>query len=248
MEYQDIIKKLESLANPKNVEGMARFGIRPKTRVLGIPIPELRKIAKDIKKTARLPMSRGLALELWDSGIHEARILAGIIANAEELTEKQIDKWVKGFDSWDVVDQVCMNLFDKSKIAVNKISEFARRESEFEKRTAFALMAALAFHNKEMPDEKFLKFFSIIKKASTDERNFVKKAVNWALRQIGKRNKNLNKEAIKLAREILQLSKKVYPHTKVSAETYGVGARWIANDAIRELESDKIQKKLKLRN
>jgi len=136
----------------------------------------------------RSPRPHNLALKLWDSKIHEARILAGLIADPERLTESQIEKWVKDFDSWDVVDQVCMNLFDKSVLAKEKIFEFAKREKEFEKRTAFALMAALASHDKKMQDKDFIKFFPIIKKASTDERNFVRKAVNWALRQIGKRN------------------------------------------------------------
>ena len=231
MDYQTIIKKLESLKNPKNVEGMARFGIRPKTKVLGISIPQVRKIAKEIKKNLPAQAGHELALKLFDSGIHEARILAGIIADAQILSEKEIEKWVKTFDSWDIVDQICMNLFDKSKVAIKKIPEFAKREKEFEKRVAFALIAALASHDKKMQDKDFLKFFPLIKKASIDERNFVKKAVNWALRGIGKRNKNLNKEAINLAKEILKINFK--------------SAKWIANDAIRELTGQAVQKRLK---
>lgn len=228
MNCEAIVKKLKLLGSQKNAEGMARFGISPKTRVLGIPIPKIRKIAKQIGR------NHSLALKLWDLKIHEARILSGLLASPEELTENQIDKWVKGFDSWDVVDQICMNLFDKSGIAVEKIPEFSRREKEFEKRTAFALMAALAFHDKKMPDEKFLRFFPFIKRASVDERNFVKKAVNWALRQIGKRNKRLNKEAVKLAKEIQLLAEKNNLR----------GAMWIANDAIRELTSEAVRKRL----
>ena len=219
MNYQEIIKKLESLKNPKNVAGMARFGIRPKTKVYGVPIPELRKIAKTIKK------DHELALKLWDSKIHEARILAGMIANSEKLTEAQMEKWVKGFDSWDVVDQVCGNLFDKTEFAYKKVFEFSKRKEEFVKRTAFTLMAVLAVHNKKIEDKDFIKFFPLIKKASIDKRNFVKKAVNWALRQIGKRNKNLNRKAIKLAKEIQRINSK--------------SAKWIANDAIRELTQKK---------
>jgi len=225
MDYQEIIKKLESLKNPKNVAGMARFGIRPKTEVFGVPIPELRKIAKIIKKDHKL------ALKLWDSKIHEAKILAGMIASPEKLTVSQIKKWVLAFDSWDVCDQVCMNLFDKSKLAINQITEFTKNKREFVKRTGFALMAAIAFHDKKMADKEFIKFFSLIKKAATDERNFVKKAVNWALRQIGKRNKNLNKKAVKLAKEIFKMDSR--------------SAKWIANDAIRELTSQNVQKRLK---
>jgi 3-methyladenine DNA glycosylase AlkD len=225
MEYEDIIKKLESLKNPKNVEGMARFGIRPKTEVYGIPIPELRKIAKLIKKNHQL------AMKLWDLKIHEARLLAGFIADASKLTEEQMEKWVEGFDSWDVVDQVCGNLFDKTKFVYKKIFELSKREEEFVKRTAFTLMAALSVHNKEMKDEDFLKFFPLIKKAATDERNFVKKAVNWALRQIGKRNKKLNIKAIKLAKEIQKINSK--------------SAKWIASNALSELTNKKVLKRIK---
>jgi len=225
MDYKEIIKKLESLRNQKNVEGMARFGIRPKSKVFGIPIPEVRKIAKSIGK------NHDLSLKLFDSGIHEARILAGLVADSEKLTEQQIEKWVKTFDSWDVVDQTCMNLFDKSKIAVKKIPEFVKREAEFEKRVAFALMAALASHDKKMTDKDFIKFFPLIKKAAADERNFVRKAVNWALRGIGKRNKKLNLQAIKQAKEIQKLESK--------------SAKWIAKDAIRELTNNKVKSRLK---
>lgn len=224
MNYEEITKKLESLKNPRNVKGMARFGIKPKTKVYGIAIPELRKIAKIIKK------DHELALKLWDLRIHEARLLAGMIASSDELTVGQIKKWVNDFDSWDICDQVCMNLLNKSKLAKNQIIKFANNREEFIKRTAFALMAALAVHDKKMTDKDFIEFFHLIKKASIDERNFVKKSVNWALRQIGKRNKNLNKHAIKLAREIQKINSK--------------SAKWIANDAIRELTSLKIQKKL----
>jgi 3-methyladenine DNA glycosylase AlkD len=224
MDCKEIIKKLEALENPMNVEGMARFGIRPKTRVLGISIPELRKLAKALGK------NHELALKLWDSKIHEARILAGLAAEHEKLTEKQIIKWAKDFDSWDVVDQVCMNLFDKSEVAKKLILKFAESKEEFVKRTAFSLMAALASHDKKMADKDFIKYFPIIKKASTDERNFVRKAVNWALRGIGKRNLSLNKEAIKFAKGMQKMSAKP--------------AKWIALDAIRELTSDKVQKRL----
>lgn len=221
---KEILKKLESLKNPKNVEGMARFGIRPKTKILGIPIPELRKIAKQIGKNHKL------AQELWDSKIHEARILAGYIEEADKITEKQFEKWVKDFDSWDVVDQVCSAVLDRTDFVYKKIFELAERKEEFVKRTAFTLICCLAVHNKKMPDGKFLRFFPIIKKASTDERNFVKKAVNWALRQIGKRNKTLNKQAVKLAKEIQKIDSRP--------------AKWVAAGAIKELTSIKVQNKL----
>jgi len=218
------------MKNPRNVEGMARFGIRPKTKVFGVPVPVMRKMAKEIKKDLSAGAGHQLALKLFDSGIHEARLLGSMTADAEKLTETEIGKWVKTFDSWDIVDQTCMNLFDKSKIAVKKITEFAKKEAEFEKRTAFALIAALASHDKKSGDEYFTKFFPLIKKASEDERNFVRKAVNWALRGIGKKNKKLNKRAIKLAREIQKINSK--------------SAKWIANNALTELTSLAVQKRL----
>jgi 3-methyladenine DNA glycosylase AlkD len=236
MELKEVIAKLEALRNPKNVEGMARFGIRPKTKVLGISVYELRKIAKDIKKkkSSGDPMSaklqHELALELWETGIHEARILAGYIAEPKNFTEKQFEKWIKGFDSWDVVDQVCSACLDKTSFVEKKIFELAERRPEFEKRTAFTLICCLTVHDKKMADKEFIKFFPLIRKAATDERNFVKKAVNWALRQIGKRNKALNREAIKVAKAIQKMESK--------------SARWIASDALRELTSENVKKRI----
>ncbi len=218
-----IIKKLKSLSNPVNVEGMKRFGISP-DKTFGISIPELRKIAKETGKNHKL------ALSLWKTGYHEARILAAMIDNPDEVTASQMNKWVKDFDSWDVCDQCCMNLFDKTPFAYEKVFEWSKRKEEYVKRAAFSLIAVLAVHDKKAADEKFVRFFPLIKKASTDERNFVKKAVNWALRQIGKRNMNLNKEAIKLAKEII----------KIDSNT----AKWIATDAIKELENEKIRSRI----
>lgn len=237
-----MIKKLEALENPRNVEGMARFGIRPKTRTLGIPIPVLRKMAREIKKTVRLPMSHELALKLWDSKIHEARILAGYIEEADKITEKQFEKWVKGFDSWDVVDQVCSSCLDKTDFCIKKIYELAERKEEFVKRTAFTLICCLTVHDKKAKDEVFLKFLPLIKKHATDERNFVKKAVNWALRQIGKRNGKLNKEAIALAKEILKESAR--PKGARLASPGEAAAKWIANNALVELTGPAVQARL----
>lgn len=230
MNCQEILKKFKSLGSQKNIDGMARFGIKPKAKVFGVPVPEARKLAKQIKKNHKL------ALELFDSGFHEARLLATMIAIPEEITERQFEKWVKLFDSWDIVDQACMNLFCKSKIAVKKIPELAKADGEFERRTAFSLMAALAVHNKEMKDKDFIKFFQLIKIASNDERNFVRKAVNWALRQIGKRNKNLNRESVIQAKEIL----------KIAEKTGSKSGKWIANNAIIELTGKIVRERLKL--
>ena len=224
MEYEEILKRMKSLSNPRNVEGMARFGINPKG-TLGVSIPDLRKLGKEIGK------DHSLAQRLWDSGIHEARILAALVDEPRKVTESQMDSWVAQFDSWDVCDQVCMNLFDRTPFSHAKAKEWANRQREFEKRAGFALMAVLAFHDKKAKDSDFVRFLPIIKKASTDERNFVRKAVNWALRQIGKRNANLNKAAIKTAEEILKINSK--------------SARWIAGDALRELKSESVRKRLK---
>jgi 3-methyladenine DNA glycosylase AlkD len=235
MSLDEILKKLKSLGDPKNVEGMARFGISAK-KTFGVSIPNLRKLAKEIGK------DHHLALELWRSGIHEARILASMIDEVGQVTEKQMDAWIADFDSWDVCDQVCMNLFDKTTFAFEKAKEWAKRDrpariakqsiagGEFEKRAGFALMACLAWHDKESNDKKFIQFFPLITKNADDERNFVKKAVNWALRQIGKRNKKLNKEAIKVSKEVQKKDSKA--------------AKWIANDALRELQSPAVQKRL----
>ena len=224
MQYKEIIKKLKSLANPKNVEGMARFGINP-NNTLGISVYVVRDIAKKIGKNHKLTK------QLWDSKIHEAKLLAGFIDIPEKVTEKQMERWVKDFDSWDICDQLCSNLFDKTPFAYKKAFEWSKRKEKFVKRAGFVLMATLSVHDKKAEDKKFEKFFPLIKKHSIDERNFVKKAVNWALRQIGKRNINLNKKAIKIAKEIKKIDSR--------------SAKWIASDALRELTSDKVQKRLK---
>ncbi len=224
MTKEDVLKKLKILANPKAMEGMARFGICMDS-AYGVRVPDIRVVAKEIGKDHKL------AQELWASGIHEARLLASMIDRADMVTEKQMDKWVKDFNSWDVCDMTCFNLFDKTKFVHQKIKEWSKREEEFVKRTGFALMAGLAIHNKNMKDEEFERFFSIIIREAEDDRNFVRKAVNWALRQIGKRNLSLNKKAIRIAKQIQGIDSKT--------------AKWIANDAIRELTNFQIQNRLK---
>ena len=223
MQYNDVIQKIKSLADPEAVKGMARFGINPEN-TYGVSIPNLRKIALEVGK------DHELGQQLWASGIHEARMLACYISQSEKVTEAQMESWVKDFDSWDICDQCCSNLFDKTHLAYQKAAEWSRREEEFVRRAGFALMATLAVHDKKAGDEEFLRFLPIIKRESADDRNYVKKAVNWALRQIGKRNLNLNKMAIKMAEEIKQIDSK--------------SARWIAADAIRELTSEAVKKKL----
>jgi len=224
MDYDEIIKRLKSMSNQKNVQGMARYGINPKNN-LGISIYNLRPLAKEIGKDHKL------ALKLWESEIHDARLLAVFIDDPLQITSKQMDSWAEDFDSWDVCDQACTSLFDLTSYAWEKVFLWSESNKEFVKRAACSIIAGLAVHDKKANDLKFESFFLLIKKESTDDRNYVKKAVNWALRNIGKRNINLNKKAIETAKEIQNIDSK--------------SAKWIANDAIRELTSEKIQKRLK---
>jgi 3-methyladenine DNA glycosylase AlkD len=224
MKCENVLRRLKSLANPEAVAGMARFGINPEN-TYGISIPVLRKMAREIGR------DHTLAQELWSSGVHEARILASMIDDPRLVTEEQMERWAAGFDSWDVCDQCCGNLFDKTEFAYRKAIEWAARDAEFVKRAGFALMAWLAFHDKRAPDEAFLEFLPVIKRESVDGRNFVKKAVNWALRHIGKRNANLNRAAVQAAKEIQGMGSKP--------------AAWVASDALRELTSEKVQERLR---
>jgi len=219
----NVLSKLEAKAKPKNVEGMAKFGMSVKSR-LGVSVPEMRKIAKEVGH------NHPLALALWKTGIAEAQIVAALIDDPAEVSSAQMDRWVKDFDSWDVCDQACLSLFDKSPLAWQKIPEWAEREEEFVKRAAFALIAGLAWHDKQAVDQSFVDLFPILMKGADDDRNFVKKAVSWAIRNIGKRNPKLNRAAVKLAKDIQRMDSKA--------------ARWVAADAIRELQSEAVQRRL----
>jgi 3-methyladenine DNA glycosylase AlkD len=220
---EQALKKLRAKARPDQLEGMARFAIVGEGR-LGLSVPDMRKLAKELGKDHRL------ALQLWKTGIPDARIVAAMVAEPAEATEALMEEWVKGFNSWDVCDQVCHSLFEKTPLARKKIHDWSKREEEFVKRSAYALIACLAWHDKEMKDEQFIKLLEVIRKGATDERNFVKKAVNWALRNIGKRNLRLNKAAIAMAKEIQLIDSRA--------------ARWIAADALRELQSGAVRKRL----
>ena len=222
--YADIRKKLKARGSRKNVEGMARFGIRGKGR-LGVPMPDIRRIAKETGQ------DHELAIRLWNSGIADARIAASIIADPEKMTEAEMDRWASEFDSWDVCDQVCMNLFEKTPFARKKIRQWSRREEEFVRRAAYALLACLAWHDRDAPDSVFTGFMPLIERNATDERNFVKKAVNWALRNIGKRNPRLNSAALRTAKNLSRLDSR--------------SARWIGSDAIRELTSAAVRQRLR---
>lgn len=221
---KQILARFKSLKNSKNIAGMARFGIAT-DKAFGIKHPILKKIAKEIGK------DHELAVELWDSGYHEARIIAPLIADPKAFTEKQADAWVEDINSWDICDGFTGNLVDRTPYAWDKVFEWAKSEEEFVRRAGFALMAWLAVHDKKATDKDFASLFPVITRYSTDGRNYVKKAVNWALRQIGKRSLALNKQAVKASKEIAKIDSK--------------SARWIGKDALKELTSDTIQVRLK---
>jgi len=223
METNEIIKWLEAEGRQENRDGMARFGINTE-RAFGLSMPLIRSKAKELGK------NHELAEELWSSGFHEARLLACFVDDPKQVTEDQMERWVAGFDSWDLCDQCCSNLFDRTQMAYSKAEEWIGRDEEFVKRAGFVLMAALSVHDKKAKDGRFLHFLELIEKHSDDDRNFVRKSVNWALRQIGKRNKSLNAAAIATAKVIGIRGTK--------------SAKWIASDALRELNSENVQCKL----
>jgi 3-methyladenine DNA glycosylase AlkD len=220
---EDVLEVLHANANAKNVEGMARYGFKSK-KALGISAPFLHKYAK------KLGTNHRLALKLWPTQILEARALAALIGDPRKATKTLMNSWVKEFDNWAVCDAVCCNLFDKTPFAVEMAMKWTTRKEEFVRRAGFVTMAALAVHDKEASDRVYTRFLPVVKRESRDERNFVKKAANWALRQIGKRNKRLNSAAIRTAREIHKINSS--------------SARWIAADALRELESKAVQRRL----
>ncbi len=222
MTVSEVLTELKTLSNPAHFAQLERFGIK-NSNALGIKIPDLRLFARKIGK------NHDLALELWETQIHEARILASFIENPKQMTEHQFNAWVRDFDSWDICDQCC-SLLIQTPFAKAKIESYSTENKEFVKRTAFVLICALAVHDKKMENEDFFKYLELIEREAWDNRNFVRKAVNWALRQIGKRNKALRLKAIECAERIqLQNSK---------------SARWIASDALRELNNEQIIRRI----
>jgi 3-methyladenine DNA glycosylase AlkD len=219
----DVVDELRAAADPSRLPGMARVGINT-SHALGVSVPRCRRIARD---------HRGrhvLALDLWSTGIHEARILASMVDDPGEVTVEQMQAWAGDFDSWDVCDQVCSNLFGTTPFAYDMARSWVLREEEFVKRAGFTLIAERAVHDREPDDAFWCSWFPVIRGGATDDRNYVKKAVNWSLRQIGKRNRALNAAAIVEAEALLALDDRT--------------ARWIARDALRELRSDAVQTRL----
>jgi len=226
----EIIERLKSSSNLKSVEGMARFGIDP-TRAFGVRIPVLRELSKELKKTVK--DRHTLAQKLWERKIRETMIVAGMIAEPKMATAKLMDEWVKDFYDWEICDQTCMNLFEKTPFAYDKAVEWAIRNEEHVKRAGYVMMARLAVSDKKADDERFIEFFPDIKRGATDQRHIVKKGVNWAIRQIGKRNLKLNEMAVELSLEIQKID--------------STSAKWIAADALRELNGDAVIERLKNR-
>lgn len=233
MTVEEVVKKLTKLRSPRNIAGMARFGIKPKKEPLGVPMPTLRDIAKDIKRqTSDSKTKHKLALNLWRTGIYEARLIASFIDDPKLVTEKQMESWVKDFDNWATCDTVCGTLFDKTEIAYKKSAEWIKRNEEYVKRAGFVVGTWLTVHDKKAKDSDFYYLLNAIKKHATDERIYVKKAINWALRQIGKsRSQNLYNLAVKTANSLKKIDSKE--------------ARWIASDALRELSGEKIKTRVK---
>lgn len=226
MNFQTIISELEKQSNPAAVEGMARFGICG-GKIYGLSMPQLRRFAREIGK------NHELALQLWEQESRETRILASLIDIPDAVTAEQMENWVKTFDSWEICDQCCMNLFERTAYAWEKAHEWSDRPEEFIKRAGFVLMARLAVSDRNTSDARFEEFFSIMERESGDNRNFVRKAVNWALRQIGKRNAHLHELAMECALRM--------------KESESGCARWIASDALRELRNEAIIERMQNR-
>ncbi len=219
-----VIAELRRHSNPENVAGMARYGISTRD-TLGVPIPVLRALARDLRP------DHPLALGLWRSGIHEARILATMIDDPLRVTAVQMESWLADLDSWDVCDQLCANLLEDVPLARRRMAVWARRKPEFIRRAGFVLMARIAVSDKRAADEIFLDLLAFIQRHGADGRNMVRKAVNWAIRQIGKRNTRLNRAALATA--------------EVFAAHPDPSVRWIGTDALRELRSDAVRSRLK---
>lgn len=226
MELEEILDRLRSMGSPEDAEGMARYGIVSE-KVLGTKVPQLRKLAKEIGT------NRTLAAKLWDAGYRETRILASMVEDPEQVTGEQMECWVGEFDNWEVCDQCCLNLFYATPFAFRKVFDWAKRKEEFVKRAAFAIIACIAWKDKRINDPQLEQFFPLVMAAATDGRNYVKKAVSWALRQIGKRGRELHGKAVELARAIAEMDSK--------------SARWIAADVLKELESTAIRGRLGIR-
>jgi 3-methyladenine DNA glycosylase AlkD len=219
----DAIVWLERKGTRKNRDGMARYGIvAPKA--FGVSVADIRALARTLGR------DHDLAIALWDSGWYEARMLTAFVAEPARVTPAQMDRWAKDFDNWAIADTLCFHLFDRTPHAWRKVEQWSTRREEFVKRAAFALLASLSLHDKHSPDEPFRKSLALIEARAADDRNFVKKAVSWALRGVGRRSPALNTAAVATSRRLVASD--------------DAGARWVGRDALRELTSPKVQKAL----
>ncbi len=223
MTCRQIFRKLEAMGSSTNIEGMARYGIRPE-RALGVSMADLRELA------CQLGVNHELALELWEAGVHESRLLAALLADPQRVDGELMERWAAQFDSWALCDTTCGSLFRKAPAAWEKTRQWCRRDELYVKRAGYAMIAWLAVHDKKASNADFYKLLTLVRRGADDERPLVKKAVNWALRQIGKRNQKLNARAIELSVSL--------------AENGGKAGRWVANDALRELTGGKVQQRL----
>ena len=213
-----MLKELTALGSEENRKGMARFGITT-DRAFGVSMTAMRPIVRRYRR------NHALAGELWDTGFHEARILAALIDDPKLVTPRQMDEWVAEFDSWDLCDQACMKLFIATPFVAEKVDQWAKDEREFVRRAAFALVAGYAVHAKKAPDAEFYPYLDLIECYAHDDRNFVKKAVNWAPRQIGKRSQSLHPKALALSEKL--------------ASSENRAERWVGRDAVKELTDPK---------
>jgi 3-methyladenine DNA glycosylase AlkD len=234
-----LLAEVRALGSERNRAGMARYGINV-ADAFGVSVYELRKIAK------RLGTDHDLALALWATGNHEARLLACFVDDPAAVTAAQMEAWAKDFDSWDVCDQATTSLFDLTPHAWTKAVAWARRDDEWVRRGGFTLMAGLAVHDEAAADADFEALFPILEAAATDPRNFVKKAVNWALRNIGKRSPALNAAAMGCARRI-QAAANARAGGERGGDPGARAARWVAADALRELASETAQAMIRRR-
>jgi 3-methyladenine DNA glycosylase AlkD len=223
-QVQEALAALEKLSSKKVRDGYSRYGIvAPKS--FGVSMAAIQQLSK------RIGRDHDLAAGLWDTGWYEARTLTAFVGEPDRVTAAQMDQWARAFDNWAICDTLCFHLFDRTPHAWKKVEQWSKRKEEFVKRASFALLASLALHDKEAPDAKFVKSLQLIERAATDDRNFVKKGVSWALRLIGRRNKTLNAAAVKTARKL--------------TASDSSAAQWIGRGAVRELTSPAVVKRLK---
>jgi 3-methyladenine DNA glycosylase AlkD len=222
-QVQAALEALDAMSTRRDRENLARFGITAR-KAFGVSMANIQTLAK------RLGRSHELAAALWETGGYEARLLTSFVDEPARVTPAQMDRWCRGFDNWGICDTLCFHLFDRTPHAWGKVAQWHDRRGEFVKRAAFALLASLALHDKSAGDQRFVQSLALIERAASDDRNFVKKGVSWALRLIGRRNLALNADAVVLARRL--------------STSPAAAARWIGKGALKELTSPMVQRRL----